>query len=53
MSQVALFGAIVTVALTNVLAGMGPGRITGDAQLAVWLASLLVGVITYAALKEV
>lgn len=53
MSPVALFGVVVIVALTNVLVGMTPGKVTGNAQFAVWLASLLIGVITYVALKEV
>lgn len=52
MSLLGLIGAVLTVALTNVLVGMAPGKVTGDVQLAVWLASLLIGVMTYALLSE-
>lgn len=52
MSGVAILGALLVIALVNVLTGMAPVPITGDAQLAVWLASLLTGLITFVALKR-
>lgn len=52
MSGVAIFGALLMIALTNVVAGMAPVAITGDAQLAVWLVSLVVGLLTYVTLAR-
>lgn len=52
MSTVATIGAILMIALTNVLAGLLPVDFNGDAQIAVWLISLIVGLITYVTLKQ-
>jgi hypothetical protein len=52
MSFIPLLGAILVVALTNVLAGMLPGTLSGDPLLAVRLMSLLFGVFTYVALQR-
>lgn len=53
MSGIALLGAALVVALLNVVAGMLPGQMTGNIQMAFWLGSLLVGVITYVVLEQV
>jgi len=52
MSGIAILGAVIVVALTNVLAGLLPVAFTGDAQLAVWLTSLLIGVVVYVSLNQ-
>lgn len=52
MPVVPIIGALLMIALTNVIAGMLPGTVTGDAQLAIWLVSLLVGVFTFTALQQ-
>jgi hypothetical protein len=52
MSAVPTAGALVTVALTHVLAGMLPVMFSGDAYLALWLVSLLVGIFTYVSLER-
>jgi len=52
MSVVAIIGALLMIALTNVVAGMFPVSFSGDAQLAVWLVSLMLGLATYVTLKQ-
>lgn len=52
MSVVPIIGALLMIALTNVLTGMMPGTVTGDAQLAVWLVSLLIGLFTFVELQR-
>lgn len=52
MSGVAIIGAMLMIAFTNVLAGMFPVTFTGDSQLAIWLFSLIVGLVTYVTLRR-
>lgn len=52
MSAVPIAGALLMIALTHVLAGMLPVTFTGDAHLALWLVSLLVGIFTYVSLER-
>lgn len=52
MSFVAILGAILTIALTNVFAGLLPVTFTGNSQLAVWLVSLLLGLVAYVAIER-
>ncbi|WP_311173923.1 hypothetical protein [Halobellus ordinarius] len=52
MSAVPTAGALLAVALTHVLAGILPITFSGDAHLALWLVSLLVGILTYVSLER-
>lgn len=52
MSAIGLLAAVVMFTLTNVLAGMLPTTFTGDAQLAVWLVALVVGIASYIATEQ-
>lgn len=52
MSGIAILGSLIVIALTNVFAGLLPVAFTGDAQLAVWLTSLFLGVLTYVSLVQ-
>jgi len=52
MSVVPIAGALIVVALTNVVAGMMPVTFTGNEQYAIWLLSLLFGVFTYVSLVQ-
>lgn len=52
MSLVAILGAIIVFALTNVLTGTLPVTFTGNDQLAVWLVSLLLALVAYVVLER-
>lgn len=52
MSVAAILGAVLVVALIHVLAGMAALGLSGDAYVALWLASLLAGVVTYVLLER-
>ena len=52
MSAIPIAGSLIVTALTNVIAGMIPVTFTGNAQLAVWLLSLLFGVVAYVSLTQ-
>lgn len=47
MSAIATIGALLTIALLNVLGGIIPVQITGQVQLAYMLMTLLVSVYVY------
>ncbi|WP_157572856.1 hypothetical protein [Halogranum rubrum] len=52
MSTLALIGAVLMIALLNVLGGIIPVQITGDLRVAYVLVSLLVGVYVYWSLEQ-
>ena len=52
MSPIPTAGSLIVIALTNVLAGMIPVTFTGNAQIAVWLISLLNGVVIFVTLTQ-
>ncbi|SEQ04109.1 hypothetical protein [Natrinema salaciae] len=52
MSEIGLLAAVAMFALTNIFAGMLPTTFTGDAQLAVWLVALVVGIASYITVEQ-
>ena len=51
MVRASILGAVVVIALVNVVVGLLPVTVTGQEQLAVWLVSILLGVFTYVTLE--
>lgn len=45
-------GAILVIALMHVIAGIVPIQFTGDTHLALWLVSLLIGLVTFVILQQ-